>query len=129
MGGERLARASLALDATYCLITGSMLIAMRARVGGLLRLPGLLVAVAGAMTVGWAVGLLAQTVRMDWRAGVKQALTANVVVSVLLALAAALHPARGARIFLAFVSLDVISLAVVQGVSLVRRGPREQEGE
>ena len=44
--------------------------------------------------------------------------------SVLLAVFAALHPARGARVLLAFMALDVISFAVAQGVSLLRRGVR-----
>ncbi len=128
MGAERLARASLALDAIYCLISGALLVILRARVGGLLRLPGTLIAAAGAATVGWAMVVLGQTVRIDWRTGIKQVLGVNALVSILLAIAAALHPARGARLLLAFISLDVMSLAVVQGVSLVRRGRRDREG-
>jgi len=126
MSGERLARASLALDAIYCLISGALLVVFRARAGGLLRVPALLIAAAGAATIGWAMVALGQTVRIDWRTGVKQVLAANVLASVLLAIGAALHPARGARMLLAFISLDVMSIAAIQGVSLVRRGRRHE---
>jgi hypothetical protein len=124
MGGERLARAVLALDAVYCAVVGSLLVLFRARVGGLLRLPGVVVAAAGAATAASAGFLIGQAVRIDWRRGIKQTMAANAGVSMVLALAAALHPARGARVLLAFFALDVISLAVAQGVSLVRRGLR-----
>lgn len=119
MNGERLARVSLALDAVYCGLMGLLIIALRARIGGLVRLPALLVGAVGAAIVGWAYVVLGQTARMDWRKGVKQTLSANVVVSVLLALGAALHPARGARALLAFLALEVTTFAVAQGLSLV----------
>ena len=128
MGGERLGRVALALDVIYCLLTGALLVLFRARVGGLLRLPGPLVAAAGGAVVGWAVIVLGQTVRIDWRRGIKQVLAANTVAAVALALAAAFHPARGARVLLAFIALDVMALAVAQGISLVRRGPGRTDG-
>ena len=121
MSGERLARAILALDATYCVVMGLLVMLFRARLGGLLRAPGILVAAVGAAVVGWAWVVLAQSVRIDWRRGIKETLAANALVSVLLALGAALHPARGARALLAFLALDFMSFAVVQGVSLLRR--------
>ena len=128
MGGERLGRVALALDVIYCLLTGALLVLFRARVGGLLRLPAPLVAAAGGAVAGWAVIVLGQTVRIDWRRGIKQVLTANVVASVVLAVVAAFHPARGARVLLAFIALDVMALAVAQGISLVRRGPGRRDG-
>jgi hypothetical protein len=125
MNGERLARASLALDAVYCALMGLLIIVLRARIGGLVGLPGLLIGAVGAAIVGWAYVVLGQTARMDWRKGVKQTLSANVAVSVLLALGAALHPVRGARALLAFLALDAISFAVAQGISLVRGRRRD----
>ncbi|MGD8485701.1 MAG: hypothetical protein PVG27_13255 [Chloroflexota bacterium] len=125
MGGERLARVSLVLDGVYCLIVGSLLVALRVHAGGLLRVPALVVAAAGVATVGWAVTLFGQGARIDWRTGIKQVLTANALAAVALAVAAALHPVRGARILLGFVSLDVVAFAVAQGISLIRgRSPR-----
>ena len=97
------------LDAMYCAIIGLLLVAMRARIGGLLQVPGLLVAAVGAATVGWAGVVLGQAMRRDWRRAIKQTMVANAGVSMLLAVAAALHPARGARAFLAFTALDVVS--------------------
>jgi ABC-type cobalamin transport system permease subunit len=129
MSGERLARIALALDAMYCAALGLVAIVLRARLGGLLRLPGALVFTAGAAAAGWAYLVLGQTVRIDWRAGIKQVLVANAVASVLLAVAAACHPARGARLLLAFLSLDVMSFAVLQGLSLTDRRRRSGAGE
>jgi tetrahydromethanopterin S-methyltransferase subunit E len=125
MNGERLARVSLALDAVYCGLVGLLIIVLRARIGGLVRLPALLIGAIGAAIVGWAYVVLGQTARIDWRKGVKQTLSANVVVSVLLALGAALHPVRGARALLAFLALEVMSFAVAQGISLVRGRRRD----
>ena len=118
---------SLAFDAIYCLLTGTLLVVLRARLGGLLRTPPSLVAAAGGATAGWALIVLGQTVRIDWRRGIKQVLSVNGVASVLLAVAAAFHPARGARVLLAFVSLDVMALGVAQGISLIRRGGRSTD--
>jgi hypothetical protein len=120
MGGERLARVTLALDAVYCAVLGLMAIVMRARIGGLLGIPGTLVGALGAAVVGWAYVVLGQTVRFDWRRGIEETMTANTVAATLLALVAALHPSRRASALLAFVSLDVMSLAVAQAVSLIR---------
>jgi hypothetical protein len=120
MSGERLARVSLALDAVYCAVMGLLAIALRARIGQLVGLPGLLVGALGAAVVGWAYVVIGQTARIDWRRGIKQTVTANAVVATLLALGAALHPGRGASALMAFVSLDVISLAVAQALSLIR---------
>ena len=128
MGGERLGRIALALDVIYCLLTGALLVVFRARVGGLLRLPGPLVAAVGGATIGWAVIVLGQTVRMDWRRGVKQVLAANVAGSIALAVVSAFHPVRGARALLAFIALDVMALAGAQGISLIRRGPGRRNG-
>lgn len=114
----------MALDAAYCLITGLLLLVFRERVGGLLRLPWLLIAAIGGATAAWGVVAIGQTVRIDWRRGIKQMLTVNAIASVLLALAAALYPARGARVLLAFISLDVMAIAATQAVSLARRGLR-----
>jgi hypothetical protein len=124
MGGQRLARVALVFDAMYCAIVGMLLVAMRARIGGLLQVPGLLVAAVGVATVGYAGVVLGQAMRRDWGRAIKQTMVANAGVSMLLAVAAALHPARGARAFLAFAALDVVSFAVAQGVSLLRRGVR-----
>ncbi len=120
MSGERLARVSLALDAVYCGLVGLIAIAFRARIGALVGLPGLVIAAVGAAVVGWAYVVLGQTVRIDWRRGIKQTLSANTLVAVLLALSAALHPGRGASALLAFVSLDVMAIAATQAVSLLR---------
>ena len=79
MNGERLARVSLALDAVYCGLMGLLIIVLRARIGGLVRLPALLIGAIGAAIVGWAYVVLGQTARIDWRKGVKQTLSANVV--------------------------------------------------
>ena len=125
MNGERLARVSLAIDAVYCAVMGLLVIVFRARIGGLMRLPAVLIAAAGAGIVGWAYVVLAQAVRIDWRKGIKQTLAANAAVSVVLTLAAALHPARGARALLAFLALDVVSLAVAQAISLIRGRKRD----
>ena len=129
MSGERFGRAWLALDFIYCVVVGSSAIALRARLGALMRLPGLAVAALGAAVLGWGMLVLAQSVRIDWRAGVRQVFMTNAVVAPLLAAAAALHPVPGARLLLAFVSLDVMSLAVVQGITLWRRGGRVHEVE
>ena len=129
MSGERFGRAWLALDFIYCAVVGSVAIALRARIGGLMRLPGILVAAVGAAVLGWGMLVLAQTVRIDWRTGVKQVLVINGTIAVLLAGLAAFHPVRGARLLLAFVSLDAMSFAVAQGLTLWRRGSREGEVE
>ena len=120
MSGERLARVTLALDAVYCALMGLMTIVLRARIGGQVGLPGTLIGALGAAVVGWAYVVLGQTVRIDWRRSIKETLTANTVVATLLALGAALHPSRGASALMAFVSLDVMSLAVAQAISLIR---------
>jgi hypothetical protein len=124
MGGRRLARVALALDVLYCATLGLLVVALRARLGGLLQVPSLVVAAAGVVTIGCAGLVLGQAVRRDWRRAIKQTMAGNAGVAMLLAVAAALHPARGARILLAFLALDVISFAVAQGVSLLRRGVR-----
>jgi len=125
MNGERLARLTLALDAVYCAVMGLTVIVFRARIGGLMRVPGLLIGALGAAVIGWAYVVLGQTVRIDWRRGIKQTLAANTVVATLLALGAALHPGRGASALMAFVSLDVISIAVAQALSLIRGRSKE----
>jgi hypothetical protein len=125
MSGERLARVSLAIDAVYSALMGLSIIVFRARIGGLLRLPGILVGAFGAAVVGWAYVVLAQTVRFDWRMGIKQTMSANTVVATSLALAAAFHPARGARVLLGFVALDAMSLAVAESISLIRGRRRD----
>ena len=70
------------------------------------------VAAIGAAVIGWAYVVLGQTVRIDWRRGIKETEAANTLAAMLLALGAALHPGRGASALMAFVSLDVISIAV-----------------
>lgn len=124
MSGERLARITLALDAVYCGIVGLIAIALRGRIGALIGVPGVIVAAAGAAVVGWAYVVLGQTVRMDWRRGIWQTMTANSVMAFLLALGAALHPGRGASALMAFVSLDVMSIAAAQAISLLRGRPK-----
>ena len=119
MSGERLARVTLALDAVYCGLVGLITIAFRGRIGALVGLPGVVIAAIGAAVVGWAYVVLGQTVRMDWRRGIRQTMTANAVMAFLLALGAALHPGRGASALMAFVSLDVMSIAAAQGISLL----------
>ena len=121
MTGERLARATLALDFIYCAVVGALLVLFNGRLASLLRAPGILVVAAGVATAAWGFVVLGQSVRIDWRRGIKQTLVANGLASTLLALAAALHPARGARALLAFTALDVMALAVAQALSLVRR--------
>jgi hypothetical protein len=120
MHGERLARAALALDAIYSAMVGLSIILLRARIGGLIGLPGVLIGALGAALVGWAYVLLAQTVRIDWRRGVGQTVAANTAASLALVTAAAFHPARGARLLLGFVALDAKVLAVAEGISLIR---------
>jgi len=120
MSGERLARASLALDAVYCAVMGLLVIVLRGRIGGLVQLPGIVIGAAGAALIGWAYVVLGQTVRIDWRKGIKQMMVVNTVATVLLALAAALHPVRGARALLAFIALDIVALGVAQALSLIR---------
>lgn len=120
MSGERLARASLALDAVYCAFIGLAAIVFRRRISGLVGIPGPAVGALGAAVIGWAYVVLGQTVRIDWRRGVKQMMTANTIVASLLTLASALHPGRGASALMAFVSLDLISIAAVQAVALTR---------
>lgn len=120
MSGERLARLTLALDAVYCAFLGLVAIALRGRIGGLVGLPGVAIGAIGAAVIGWAYVVLGQTVRIDWRRGIKQTVAANSVAATLLALGAALHPGRGASALMAFVSLDVIALAVAQALSLTR---------
>ena len=125
MGGERLARVTLALDAIYCGVMGLLAIVFRARIGGLVRLPGAFVGAIGAAVIGWAYVVLGQTVRIDWRRGIKETVAANAFAAMLLALGAALHPGRGASALMAFVSLDVISIAVAQLLSLTRGRSKE----
>jgi len=121
MSGERLARLTLALDAVYCAVMGLLAIVFRHRIGALVRAPGLVIGAGGAAVIGWAYVALGQTARIDWRRGIKEMVAANAVVSMLLALGAAMHPGRGASALMAFVSLDVISIAVAQALSLMRR--------
>lgn len=121
MSGERLARLTLALDAVYCAIMGLLAIVFRNRIGALVRVPGLVIGAGGAAVIGWAYVALGQTARIDWRRGIKEMVAANAVVAMLLALGAAMHPGRGASALMAFVSLDVISIAVAQALSLMRR--------
>lgn len=129
MTGERYGRAWLALDFLYCTLVGLVAIGLRQRLGGLMRVPAVLMAVMGAASIAWAVLVLGQSVRIDWRTGVRQVFLANALVATLLAVSAAFHPVRGARLLLAFVSLDVMSLAVVQGITLWRRSGGEREAE
>ena len=77
--------------------------------------------------VGWAYVVLGQAVRMDWRRGIKEMVAANSVVAVLLALGAALHPGRGASALMAFIALDVISIAVAQTLALLRRDEHQAQ--
>ncbi len=121
MSGERLARASLALDAIFCSSVGFLFVVFRARLAGILHLPVGLIVAAGVAIVGWATVVLGQTVRIDWRLGAKQTAAANAAASALLGLGAALHPARGARVFLVVSALKVGSFAVAQVISLLRR--------
>ncbi|MEX1294763.1 MAG: hypothetical protein AB1Z67_01195, partial [Candidatus Limnocylindrales bacterium] len=120
MRGERLARVTLALDAIYCAFVGLVTIALRRPIGGLVGLPAVVIAALGAAVIGWAYVVIGQTVRIDWRRGIWQTMTANSVVAFLLALGAALHPGRGASAMMAFVSLDVMSIAAAQAISLIR---------
>lgn len=124
MSGERLARVTLALDAIWCASVGLLLIVFRARLGGLLRVPGLLVAAIGAAAAGSSFAVLGQTVRIDWRRGIKQMVATNSLVAAGLALAAAIHPARGGRALLAFTALDAMALAAAQAISLLSRRKR-----
>jgi len=121
MSGERLARASLALESIFCGSVGVLFIVLRARLAGILHLPAGLVVAAGVVIVGWATVVLGQTVRVDWRSGAKQTAAANTAAAALLGLGAALHPARGARAFLVVSALEVGSFAVAQVISLLRR--------
>ncbi len=121
MSGERLARASLALDAIFCSSVGILFIVLRARLAGILRLPVGLVVAAGVAIIGWATVVLGQTVRIEWRSGAKQTAAVNAAASALLGLGAALHPSRGARAFLVVSALEVGSFAVAQVISLLRR--------
>jgi hypothetical protein len=125
MNGERLARVTLALDAVYCAVMGLIVIVFRAWIGSLVRLPGAFVGAIGVAVIGWAYVVLGQTVRIDWRRGIKETVAANTLAAMLLALGAALHPGRGASALMAFVSLDVISIAVAQVLSLTRGRSKE----
>ena len=122
---EMRGRIALALDAVYCAVMGLLAIVFRHRIGGLVRVPGLVIAAAGAGVIGWAYVALGQTVRIDWRRGIKQMVASNTVVAMLLALGAALHPGRGASALLAFVSLKVMAIAAVQALSLARGRSRK----
>lgn len=111
----------MALDAIYCATVGVAFVVFRARLGGLLGLPPVLVASAGAATAGWSAVVLGQTVRIDWRAAAKQTAAANALIAALLGLGAALHPVRGARALLVVTALEVASFPVALVISLVRR--------
>jgi hypothetical protein len=54
--------------------------------------------------------------------GIKQTVATNAVAAILLALAAAFHPARRSRALLVFSAIEVATLAVAQALSLARRG-------
>jgi hypothetical protein len=121
MDGERLARASLALDAAYCTTIGLLALALRTRLSGLLGLPAAVIAAAGVAAIGWAGLVIGQALRTDWHRGTAETATANMGVSIALAVASAFHPGRGARLLLSFVSLDVASFGVAQLIALARR--------
>ena len=123
MSGQRLARASLLLDAAYCATLGVVLIVLRKRLARTLRLPGLAVATIGAGAAGWSAVVLVQALRQDWRAAAVQIALANLAAAAALIVSAALHPARGARVLLAVTASEVFGFAVALGLSLLRLGP------
>jgi hypothetical protein len=127
MDGQRLARASLLLDALFCAALGASLVILRARLSRVLRLPGVVVAGIGVTSVGWAALVLAQALRLDWRSAAKQTAAANAAGAVALAGVAAVHPGRGGRALLALTAIEVFGFAVPLALSLVRRRGRAQE--
>jgi hypothetical protein len=120
MTGQRLARASLLIDAIFCATLGVALIVMRQRLAQTLRLPGVAVAALGAGVAGWSAVVLVQALRADWRAAAAQIALANVAGSAALVVVAALHPGRGARVLLATTAAEVFGFAVALGLSLLR---------
>lgn len=127
MNGQRLARASLLLDALFCAAVGAALVALRHRLSTSLRLPGMVVGGLGLGTIGWAGVVVAQALRRDWRSAAKQTASANALGAVTLAGAAAMHPGRRARAMLALTAVEVAAFAVPQALSLVRRRTRATE--
>ena len=54
---------------------GLLFVVFRARLDGLLRVPAALTAGVGVVAAGWSAVMLGQTVRMEWRTGIKQTLS------------------------------------------------------
>jgi hypothetical protein len=121
MDGQRLARASLLLDALFCVALGGALVALRHRLARLLRLPSVIVAGFGIGVIGWAGVVVAQALRLDWRSAARQTAAANALGAVTLAGASALHPSRRGRAMLALTAVEVAAFAVPQALSLVRK--------
>lgn len=121
MDGERLARASLALDAAYCTTIGLLALALRARLSGLVGLPAVVIAAAGVAAIGWAGLVVGQALRTDWHRGTAETAAANMGASIALATASAFHPDRRVRLLLSFSALDVAAFGVAQLIALARR--------
>lgn len=128
MEAQRLARISLLIDALYCAVVGGTLVVLRERLARVLRLPAVVVAAAGLTTVGWAVLVLTQAGKRDWRVAAKRMAAANAAGAGALALGAAVHPRPGARAILAFTAIEVFAFVVPPMVALLRRErPSESE--
>lgn len=125
MDAERSGRRSLVLDAAYCGLTGSILVATRRRLATVLGVPAAFLGTAGAVTVGWAALVWRLSGRQEWRRPVGVVASANAIAAAGLLLAAVRHEHRSAKILLAAVATEVAGFSVAQSLALRRADSAE----
>ena len=120
MDGHRLGRISLTADAAYCALAAVCVLAYAQPLANALSVPVSSLAVAAAVTAGWAVVLHLVARRDALRSWLLRVLVANAVAAAAIIGLAISRPRDGVSLLLLAVAVEVALFATSQALALRR---------
>lgn len=118
MTGDRLARASLRLDAIYCISLGILVGAMAPVATNPVGLPVVLLVGAGIATALWGVYVWRASRSQPLRTSARLVMIANIVASAGLAVTGLVAGTTVLALAAGVLAVDVAAFAVSQGIAL-----------
>ncbi len=117
MTAHRLARATLRLDAAFCVSLGTATILLAPRFAPSLAVSSSTLRAAGGGTIAWGAAVRLLSSRSRWRRGLSTVGAANSAAAVALLVGSLAHPSRDSRVALALTGLLVGTVAASQQVA------------